>query len=308
MGRGARKPQGFRDIDGVLLLDKPSGISSNKALQITRFLFEANKAGHTGSLDPLATGLLPVCFGEATKFSAYLLEASKTYRAVCQLGKTTTTGDAEGEVTSECALQVKVDDIASVLGQFTGCIDQIPPMHSAVKHKGQRLYHLARKGREVERKPRKIEIHSLQMVSLKGSLLEIDVFCSKGTYIRTLAEDIGEALGCGAYLANLRRTGVDPFWQETSYSIEQLRELSEQGLGQLDHKLLPVNSILGDLPEFVLDSTAADFLKQGQAVRVDNTSLSGMLSLVLENGEFIGIGEASQDGKISPKRLMNTAR
>jgi len=308
MGRGARKPRGFRDIDGVLLLDKPGGISSNKALQITRFLFKANKAGHTGSLDPLATGLLPVCFGEATKFSAYLLEASKTYRAVCQLGKTTTTGDAEGELTSESALQVKVDDIVPVLRQFTGCIDQVPPMHSAVKHKGQRLYHLARKGREVERKPRKIEIHSLQMVSLEGGLLEIDVFCSKGTYIRTLAEDIGKTLGCGAYLASLRRTGVDPFWQQPSYSIDQLRELSEQGLGQLDQKLLPVNSILGDLPEFVLDSTAADFLKQGQAVRVDNTSLSGLLSLVLENGKFIGIGEAGQDGKILPKRLMNTAR
>jgi tRNA pseudouridine55 synthase len=308
MGRGARKPQGFRDIDGVLLLDKPSGISSNKALQITRFLFEANKAGHTGSLDPLATGLLPVCFGEATKFSAYLLEASKTYRAVCQLGKTTTTGDAEGEVTSESAVKVKVDDIASVLKQFTGSIDQIPPMHSAIKHKGQRLYHLARQGKEVERISRKVEIHSLQMVNFKGSLLVIDVFCSKGTYIRTLAEDIGKALGCGAYLANLRRTGVDPFWQQTSYSIEQLREISEQGLEQLDRRLLPVNSVLGDLPECILDSTAADFLKQGQVVRVDGIPPSGLLSLVLETGEFIGIGEASSDGKIAPKRLMNTAR
>jgi tRNA pseudouridine55 synthase len=308
MGRGARKPRGFRDIDGVLLLDKPSGISSNKALQITRFLFEANKAGHTGSLDPLATGLLPVCFGEATKFSAYLLEASKTYRAVCQLGKTTTTGDAEGEVTSESAVKVKVDDIASVLKQFTGSIDQIPPMHSAIKHKGQRLYHLARQGKEVERISRKVEIHSLQMVNFKGSLLVIDVFCSKGTYIRTLAEDIGKALGCGAYLANLRRTGVDPFWQQTSYSIEQLGEISEQGLEQLDRRLLPVNSVLGDLPECILDSTAADFLKQGQVVRVDGIPPSGLLSLVLETGEFIGIGEASSDGKIAPKRLMNTAR
>jgi tRNA pseudouridine55 synthase len=308
MGRGARKPRGFRDIDGVLLLDKPSGISSNKALQLTRFLFKANKAGHTGSLDPLATGLLPVCFGEATKFSAYLLEASKTYRAVCQLGKTTTTGDAEGEVTSESAVKVKVDDIASVLKQFTGSIDQIPPMHSAIKHKGQRLYHLARQGKEVERISRKVEIHSLQMVNFKGSLLVIDVFCSKGTYIRTLAEDIGKALGCGAYLANLRRTGVDPFWQQTSYSIEQLREISEQGLEQLDRRLLPVNSVLGDLPECILDSTAADFLKQGQVVRVDGIPPSGLLSLVLETGEFIGIGEASSDGKIAPKRLMNTAR
>ncbi len=308
MGRGARKPRGFRDIDGILLLDKPSGISSNKALQTARFLFKANKAGHTGSLDPLATGMLPICFGEATKFSAYLIDASKTYRAICQLGKTTTTADAEGEITSESAVQVSVEDITTVLGQFVGCIEQIPPMHSAVKHKGQRLYRLARKGEEVERNARKIEIYSLQLVGLEGSQLEIDVHCSKGTYIRTLAEDIGKTLGCGAYLANLRRTGVEPFRHETSYSLDHLRELHEQGLDYLDRCLLPVNSALVDLPELIVETADADFLKQGQVVLVDEAPLAGLISLVLENGQFIGIGQASSDGKISPKRLMNTAR
>jgi tRNA pseudouridine55 synthase len=308
MGRGARKPPGFRDIDGILLLDKPVGISSNKALQTARFLFKANKAGHTGSLDPLATGMLPICFGEATKFSAYLIDASKTYRAICQLGRTTTTADAEGEVTSESAVQVGVEDITTVLGQFVGCIDQIPPMHSAVKHKGQRLYRLARQGKEVERNARKIEIYSLQLVGFEGSQLEMDVHCSKGTYIRTLAEDIGKTLGCGAYLANLRRTGVEPFWHETSYSLDRLRELSEQGLDFLDRCLLPVNSALVDLPELIVEPAAANFLKQGRAVMVNEAPHSGLLSLVLENGQFIGIGQVSSDGKISPKRLMNTAR
>jgi tRNA pseudouridine55 synthase len=308
MGRGARKPPGFRDIDGILLLDKPVGISSNKALQTARLLFKANKAGHTGSLDPLATGMLPICFGEATKFSAYLFDASKTYRAVCQLGRTTTTADAEGEFISESKVQVSVDDITTVLSQFVGCIDQIPPMHSAVKHKGQRLYRLARKGKEVERNARKIEIYSLQFVSFENNQLEIDVHCSKGTYIRTLAEDIGKMLGCGAYLAGLRRTGVEPFWNQASYSLDDLRELYEQGLDYLDRCLLPVNSALVDLPELIVETAAADFLKQGRVVLVDEAPLAGLISLVLKNGQFIGIGQASSEGKISPKRLMNTAR
>ena len=308
MGRGARKPQGFRDIDGILLLDKPAGISSNKALQSARFLFKANKAGHTGSLDPLATGMLPICFGEATKFSAYLIDAGKGYRALCQLGRTTTTADAEGEITSETAVEVSIDDVNTVIARFIGCIDQIPPMHSAVKHKGQRLYRLARKGKEVERNARKIEIYSLRLVSFNDDQLEIDVHCSKGTYIRTLAEDIGSALGCGAYLASLRRTGVEPFWHQTSYSLDRLRELSGQGLDYLDRCLLPVNSALVNLPELVVEAAAADFLKQGQAVPLKQAPVSGLHSLVLENGQFIGIGQVSLDGKISPKRLMNTAR
>jgi len=308
MGRGARKPQGFRDVDGILLLDKPAGISSNKALQNARFLFKANKAGHTGSLDPLASGMLPICFGEATKFSNYLLDASKSYRAVCQLGQTTSTGDAEGEVTSECPVQVTVQDIQGVISQFIGKVDQIPPMYSAVKHQGQRLYKLARKGEEVERKSRPIEIYSLQMTGFKHNAIEIDVHCSKGTYIRTLAEDIGKVLGCGAYIAKLERIGVQPYWDSDCYSLDALRAISEQGMISLDRCLLPVNSVLADLPELIVGSSAAGYLKQGQAVQINQAPLSGLLSLVTENGQFIGIGEVASDGKILPKRLMNTAR
>ena len=189
MGRGARKPRGFRDLDGILLLDKPVGISSNKALQNARHLFEANKAGHTGSLDPLASGVLPICFGEATKFSSYLLDASKSYRAWCRFGKTTSTGDAEGDIISESPVQVDAADIKRVLTRLTGKVDQIPPMYSAVKHKGQRLYKLARKGKVIDRNPRQIEIYSLELISFSDNTLEFDVHCSKGTYIRTLAED-----------------------------------------------------------------------------------------------------------------------
>ena len=308
MGRGARKPQGFRDVDGILLLDKPTGISSNKALQNTRFLFKANKAGHTGSLDPLASGMLPICFGEATKFSNYLLDASKSYRALCQLGKTTTTGDAEGEITSESPVQVDAQDIQRAISRFIGKVDQIPPMYSAIKHKGQRLYKLARKGEEVERSPRQIEIYSLELIDFSDNSIEIDVHCSKGTYIRTLAEDIGKALGCGAFVARLERTGVQPFWENDCYSLDALRAISEQGMDSLDRCLLPVNSALVHLPELIVDPLAADYLKQGQGVRINQAPLSGMLSLITENGHFIGIGEVDSDGSILPKRLMNTAR
>jgi len=305
VGRGSRKPAGFRDIDGILLLDKPKGISSNEALQKVRSLFKANKAGHTGSLDPLATGILPICFGEATKFSAYLLDASKSYRAVCQLGKTTTTADAEGEVTSESPVTVSADELAAVLTRFTGVIEQIPPMHSAVKVKGQRLYKLARKGREVERAARTIEILKLDLVEFNQDQLVIGVHCSKGTYIRTLAEDIGKALGCGAYLADLRRTGVHPFWQQTSYTLETLQEVSDDNQSQF---LLPVKAALSDLPELIVDSLATENLKQGRVIANDSSVHSGLLNLVSENGLFIGIGEATNDGRILPKRLMNTAR
>ena len=307
MGRGSRKPAGFRDINGILLLDKPKGISSNQALQETRSIFKANKAGHTGSLDPLATGMLPICFGEATKFSAYLLDASKSYRAVCHLGKTTTTADAEGEVTSESTVDVSRGDIDAVLTRFTGVIEQVPPMHSAVKVNGQRLYKLARKGREVERAPRRIEIYQLNLVEMSQDQMVIDVHCSKGSYIRTLAEDIGNALGCGAYLSDLNRTGVHPFWQQESYSLEKLRDLVTVSETALNQVLLPVKAALTDLPELIVDRSATENLKQGRVIHNDSAVHSGLLNLVSENGQFIGIGEATNDGRILPKRLMNTA-
>lgn len=308
MGRGARKPEGFRDVDGILLLHKPVGISSNRALQKVRHLFKANKAGHTGSLDPLASGMLPICFGEATKFSGYLLDASKYYRAVCQLGKTTRTGDAEGEVISELPVQVNRAQIDSVLKQFTGTVEQVPPMYSAIKHKGQRLYHLARIGKEVERPARSIEIYSLKLIDFSDDQLELDIHCSKGTYIRTLAEDIGKALGCGAFVAALERTGVHPFLQHPCYTLNQLGEMAGQGLEKLDSHLLPVNSALASLPELVIDPCAVDSLKQGRAVQVTHAPAAALIALVAESGQFIGVGKVLSDGKIAPKRLMNTAR
>ena len=308
MGRGARKPKGFRDVDGILLLHKPIGISSNRALQKTRHIFRANKAGHTGSLDPLASGMLPICFGEATKFSGYLLDASKQYRTICQLGKTTSTGDAEGEVISESPVTVNRAQVDSVLKQFIGKLEQVPPMYSAVKHKGQRLYHLARAGKEVERAARAIEIYSLELIHFDDDQLELDVHCSKGTYIRTLAEDIGKALGCGAFVSQLERTGVQPFNLQRCYTLEQLENLAAQGIEKLDCCLLPVKSALSDLPELIIDTSAVDSLKQGQVVQVANTPASELLSLVAQNGQFIGVGKVLTDGRIAPKRLMNTAR
>ena len=308
MGRGARKPQGFRDVDGVLLLHKPPGISSNKALQNARFLFKANKAGHTGSLDPLASGMLPICFGEATKFSNFLLDASKSYQALCTLGQTSSTGDAEGKITSCYPVNVAEEDIRRVLDQFIGKVNQIPPMYSAVKHQGQRLYKLARKGKEVERTPRQINIYSLKLIGFNQNEIEIKVHCSKGTYIRTLVEDIGKALGCGAFLARLERTGVQPFWENDCYTLDQLRSTSALGLSSLDGCLLPVNSALVDIPEIIIDTSAADYLRQGQAVQINSPALSGLHSLVTDKGQFIGIGQVNSDGKILPKRLMNTAR
>ena len=308
MGRGARKPAGFRDVDGILLLHKPIGISSNKALQTVRHLFRANKAGHTGSLDPLATGMLPICFGEATKFSAYLLDASKTYRVICHLGRTTSTGDAEGEITSECKVSVSGTDIAAVLDQFTGKIKQIPPMYSALKHNGQPLYRLARAGKTVARTARLVEIYQLNLVSFDGVQLEINVHCSKGTYIRTLAEDIGAALGCGAFVSLLERTAVHPFWRQPAYPLNHLTALAEQGLDMIDQYLLPVNSALSDLPEQIIGAEAASLLNNGVAVRVSSVPHTGLVSLISENGQFIGVGKALANGVIAPKRLMNTVK
>ena len=268
MGRGTRKPKGFRDINGILLLDKPKGLSSNQALQKVRYLFKANKAGHTGSLDPLATGMLPICFGEATKFSAFLLDASKTYRATCELGKTTTTGDAEGDISSQTEVECCVTDIEAVIKQFTGKIEQIPPMHSAVKVKGQRLYKLARNGREVERSARIIEIESLDLVEFEGDRLIFDVHCSKGTYIRTLAEDMGKELGCGAHLADLQRTGVHPFWQQSCYSLDDLNDMS-----MVLHWMAafyPLKAALSDFEDLIVDETDTENLKQGRVIQVDS--------------------------------------
>ena len=303
-----RKSRRFRALDGVLLLDKPVGISSNSALQKARYLFQAAKAGHTGSLDPLASGMLPVCFGEATKFSSYLLDANKRYRAVCELGLTTTTGDQEGEVLKRIDVQFNEEDIQAVLPRFRGAITQVPPMFSAVKHDGKRLYELARQGKQVERKSRQVEILELELIHLEGNLLEIDVFCSKGTYIRTLAEDIGEALGCGASLRSLRRTAVTPFQDQRCWTLDELGKTREQGEDKLDALLLPADAMLAEYPQVKLSATETQELAFGRPVSVDPALSEGIYRLHNSQLGFLGLGEKLSDGQLHGRRLVDTNR
>ncbi len=304
MARRPRKPHGYRDVDGILLLDKPLGISSNKALQEARSIFRANKAGHTGSLDPLATGLLPICFGEATKYSSFLLDSSKTYHAHCRLGITTSTGDAEGEIISQRPVKVSRRQLDRVIEQFRGSIEQVPPMYSAVKHQGERLYKLARQGLEVERQSRQVEIYRLQVLDFSDARLELDIHCSKGTYIRSLVEDIGEALGCGASLSGLRRSGVQPFWDEKSYTLDELRAIEQDDRQNLDDCLLPVAAALGDWPEIELTPDMSFYLLQGQPVQVPKAPTEGLVRLVDPEKGFIGAGTILPDGRVAPKRMM----
>ncbi|MBC8210153.1 MAG: tRNA pseudouridine(55) synthase TruB [Gammaproteobacteria bacterium] len=310
MSGNTRASRGFTDVNGILLLNKPLGISSNKALQAARNLFKANKAGHTGSLDPMATGLLPVCFGEATKYSGYLLESSKKYRAICKLGITTTTGDSEGEILSEKPVQVSPELVQQLVAGFVGKIEQIPPMYSAVKHQGERLYKLARQGIEVERKSREIEIYSLQLLALEKDLLTLDIHCSKGTYIRTLAEDIGEQLGCGAYLFGLERTGVQPFWDARAYTLDELRTISDQshieGNPQLLDCLLTIDAALCEWPQIDLTPDMSFYMSQGQAVQVPQAPTEGLVRLYDPNSKFIGLGHILADGRVAPKRMLSS--
>src|SRR5450756_2091735 len=256
----------FRPLDGVLLFDKPLELSSNTALQKVRRLFQAEKAGHTGTLDPLATGLLPICFGEATKFSMALLDADKTYRAMLRLGQTTTTGDAEGEITSEHPVEVQQSDVDTVLAKFRGEIQQLPPMHSALKHLGKPLYEYIRKGETIERELRSMVIHELVLNSFSGNTMDITVRCSKGTYIRTLAEDIGAALGCGAHLIGLRRTAIAHFDLRNGYTMQQLEAMTET---ERDACILPLESLMPDMPRLQLDAEQIKRLAQGQRLGLD---------------------------------------
>ncbi|HKJ07921.1 MAG TPA: tRNA pseudouridine(55) synthase TruB [Gammaproteobacteria bacterium] len=302
-----RRSQG-RNVQGILLLDKPAGITSNAALQTVKRLYRARKAGHTGSLDPLASGLLPICLGEATKVSGFLLDADKHYWVLCRLGEKTATGDAEGEVLERRSVEgIDAAAIEAVLDRFRGPIEQIPPMYSAVKHQGQRLYKLARQGVEVERKPRSVVIHELRMERYDAPELEIVVRCTKGTYVRTLAEDIGEALGCGAHVAQLRRLGVGPYAQNDMITLEQLQALAEQGLPALDERLLPLESALTQWPEVRLSADAAYYLLQGQPVLVPRAPTSGWVRLYGSEQGFLGMGEILDDGRVAPRRLLSTA-
>jgi tRNA pseudouridine55 synthase len=304
---GRRRRQG-RNVDGILLLDKPLGVTSNDALQRVKRLYNAAKAGHTGSLDPLATGLLPVCLGGATKFSAFLLDADKRYRVRVRLGVTTSTADAEGEVVATApVLGIEEHDLREVLNGFLGSIDQLPPMYSAVKHRGERLYKLARQGIEVERAPRSVQIFEIRLRTFVVPDFEMDVHCSKGTYVRTLAEDIGKALGCGGHVAELRRTGVGPFVEPEArfVPLAELEQLAaREDLQLLDGLLLPLESALDHWPAVRLSEDAAFYLRQGQAVLVPQAPTQGLVRLYDPSQRFIGVGAILDDGKVQPKRLL----
>ncbi len=306
----ARRKRG-RSVNGILLLDKPLGVSSNHALQKAKRLFDAAKAGHTGSLDPLASGVLPLCFGEATKFSQYLLDADKAYTSTFVLGVTTETGDVEGAVLeTKDAAHLAESDVELALQSFRGGIDQIPSMYSAIKHQGQPLYKLARKGLEVERKSRRVLIKRLELCDFRpGGKAEVDVYieCSKGTYVRSLAEDLGAALACGGHVSALRRTRAGPFAIERCVTMETLEALQEkQNLVAMDVLLLPADAAIEAMPLVQLTESAGFYLRQGQPVLVSNAPGSGMVRVALEDGEFLGVGEILEDGRIAPRRLIVT--
>ncbi|MCB1760802.1 MAG: tRNA pseudouridine(55) synthase TruB [Gammaproteobacteria bacterium] len=301
---GRRRNSG-RNVQGILLLDKPVGETSNAALQRVKRIFFARKAGHTGSLDPLASGLLPICFGSATKISAFLLDADKRYWVRVKLGETTTTGDAEGEIVERRPVtNVTAADIERALQGFRGEIQQIPPMYSALKHKGERLYKLAREGVEVAREPRTIRIHEIGLGACDLPQFEFEVSCSKGTYVRTLAEDIGAVLGCGAHVDGLRRTGVGPFSSEQMVTMEQIDAAFEAGRESLEALLLPVERALDDWPAVNLNADSTYYVKQGQPVLVPNAPTSGRVRLYDQNRCFIGVGEILDDGRVGPKRML----
>jgi tRNA pseudouridine55 synthase len=303
--QGRRHGNG-RDIAGILLLDKPVGITSNTALQRVKRLYRANKAGHTGSLDPLADGLLPVCLGDATKISAFLLDADKHYRVRLTLGVVTTTADREGAVVATRPVpELERSQIERLLDRFTGQIQQLPPMYSALKHQGERLYALARKGIEVDREPREVTIFALTLVDFAPPELEFDVHCTKGTYVRTLAEDIGEALACGAHVIALRRTGVGPYGEEAMIGLAELEELeSSRGLAALDALLLTLDSALERWPGVRLSKDTAYYLRKGQSVLVPQAPTAGWVRIYGADDTFIGVGMIDEDGKVAPKRLM----
>ncbi len=294
-----RRPK--KNISGVLLLDKPLGYSSNQALQKVKWLLQAAKAGHTGTLDPLATGLLPLCFGEATKFAHYLTDADKVYVANVRLGITTNTGDAEGVVLSTKPVNVSQAQFERACQQFIGEISQIPPMYSALKHEGRAMYEYARAGIEIERAARVITIHSIKLNAFEQDVASITVKCSKGTYIRTLAEDIGNVLGCGAHLSGLRRTATANYQIAQTITLAQFEAMLP---AQRDLILLPADSAVQHLPAITLDADSTFYLQQGQAVWQSGVIPKGLIRLYDEQTQFLGLGEQQSDGKITPKRLL----
>jgi tRNA pseudouridine55 synthase len=302
-----RKRQHGRNIHGILLLDKSIGVTSNSALQEIKRLYKANKAGHTGSLDPLASGLLPICLGEATKLSSFLLDSDKEYEGTCQFGVKTSTGDAEGEVLETRPVPALSEALLlTTCAEFIGEIEQIPPMHSAIKKNGQPLYKLAHQGIEIEREPRAVTIYELKILEIGVDQFRFYLRCSKGTYVRTLAEDIGERLGCGAHLASLRRTGVGPFQISEAVTAVALGEIAaEQGTGGLDALLIPMEQALDKWPAIRLSENSTYYVQQGQPVQVAKAPTSGWVRLFANNDRFLGVGQILDDGRVAPKRLIN---
>ncbi|HCH3530337.1 TPA: tRNA pseudouridine(55) synthase TruB [Vibrio parahaemolyticus] len=307
----ARRRKG-RPINGVILLDKPTGISSNDALQKVKRIYFAEKAGHTGALDPLATGMLPICLGEATKFSQFLPDSDKRYRVIAKLGERTNTSDSDGEVVETRPVDVTLEKLEACIEKFRGESDQVPSMFSALKYQGKPLYEYARKGIEVPRESRKITVYEIILHRFEGDEVEMEVHCSKGTYIRTIVDDLGEMLGCGAHVTMLRRTAVAKYPYEKMVTLEQLNELLEQAHREeiaprelLDPLLMPMDTAVEDLPEVNLIPELADMVQHGQPVQVLGAPEQGFLRLTMgEEHLFIGVGEMNDDGKIAPKRLV----
>lgn len=295
-----------RDIDGVFLLDKPQGMSSNDIMQKVKRVFQANKAGHTGALDPLATGMLPVCLGEATKFSQFLLDADKRYQVTAKLGERTDTSDAEGQVVETRDVQVDVQDILAALPHFRGDLMQVPTMFSALKHQGKPLYEYARAGITVEREARPITIFDLQFIAYDAPYLTLEVHCSKGTYIRTLVDDLGEYLGCGAHVTVLRRTAVANYPVEAMMDWDTLQVLAaQQDLALLDQHLLPIDSAVSALPALHLNQEQSKAISFGQRVKFDNpTQLTGQVRLFSDTQQFLGVALVDEHNVIRPQRLI----
>jgi len=312
MGQGRRKKG--RAIDGVLLLNKPTGVSSNGILQRVKRIYFAQKAGHTGALDPLATGMLPICLGEATKFSQFLLDSDKRYQVTAQLGVRTNTSDSDGEIVEQREVRVNAQDIEAALQAFRGPINQVPSMFSALKHQGKPLYAYAREGITIEREARPITVYENNFISLEGDMLTLDVHCSKGTYIRTIIDDLGEALGCGAHVVKLHRSQVATYPSERMVSLEQLEALLEQAQQQeiapkdlLDPLLLPMDSAVAHLAEVNIPQALGDYLLHGQPLQIAGAPLDQVFRLTIgEQRRFVGIGQVNDDGLVAPKRLIQS--
>ena len=289
-------------VDGLLLIDKPLGLSSNQALSKIKFLFSPKKVGHTGTLDPMATGLLPICLGEATKFSSYLLNADKTYVGLIRLGYKSSTGDKEGEIIKQEFDKIpSKSEVERILKNFIGPIDQLPPMFSALKHKGKPLYLYAREGINIPRPKRKILIHEIELLDYQGDELRLKIKCSKGTYIRTLAEDIGDKLNVGAYLLELNRTGIGSLSIDSAVKIEQIEEIKEQERVKL---LLPVDELLSSFQKLILNCNDTTAIKDGKIIDQSGKT-PGFYRLYEVKNEFIGLGEIDKIGKLKAKRLIS---